>query len=460
MYRHLTATAVGIGLLLSGPAAFAGSPLGLPGGDAVSIGIYIAPVANPDCPIVSHDSDRLMTPASTLKTLTAASALLTLGPDFQWSTRAMAVGEVTDGGLHGDIVIRGSADPTLGSRFLTDPTTDVGFAETIVGALTDRGISRISGTVIIDHSQLPDSGINAVWQVEDIGWDYGTGLYAFNYRDNAFALDLPSGRTFPTIPGLKIISSVTAAGTTDRKPLTVTRGVGSHTVKITGNISRNKSATLWCSTPDPSAVFIHELDSLCLAEGIRIGDKPARHSLTDTVEIANHRSLPLKSVLRSLMVRSDNLMAEGTYRALAPQADRRAAAKRTREIWKNRGIDLDNTYLLDGSGLARGNAVSPRQLGQVLAWMARSESAADYVDLFPRAGLDGTLRSFLSRNKRNREFVLKTGSMSGVHCYAGYRLNPHTGKPTHIIVIMVNNFFGPRANIRKATEKLLLNTHY
>jgi D-alanyl-D-alanine carboxypeptidase/D-alanyl-D-alanine-endopeptidase (penicillin-binding protein 4) len=54
------------------------------------------------------------------------------------------------------------------------------------------------------------------------------------------------------------------------------------------------------------------------------------------------------------------------------------------------------------------------------------------------------------------KLVLKTGSMNGVQCYAGYKIDDN-GNPTHVVVIMANSFFGTRADLRTAISNLLLN---
>ncbi len=58
-----------------------------------------------------------MIPASTLKLLTTAAALETLGKDFQFKTTIQYDGEVDEHGtLQGNIYIQGGGDPALGSR--------------------------------------------------------------------------------------------------------------------------------------------------------------------------------------------------------------------------------------------------------------------------------------------------------------------------------------------------------
>lgn len=431
------------------------SPLSLAGGDAVSVGIYIAPVAPGSSPVVECESARLLAPASILKSLTSATALSILGPDYRWRTDVMTVGRIDDNGvLEGDVVIRGTGDPTVDSRFFKE---NYGFCEKIVAAVRDAGICAITGCIRVDDSRFVGAGVNSSWEVEDVGWDYGAGIYSLNYMDNAFAIKVPGYGTVPYVPDLTVEPSLTG----DQTPLYVSRGVGSETLKIGGSLGKRKSTTLWCSMPVPRKVVETRLDSMIVAGGIRVGHNDKAAVVTnDTTMLVTHYSPRLAVVLRSLMSRSDNMMAEGALRAVAPAASRNDAIKAECEYWKTNGVDLTYSRILDGSGLARGNALSPEQLGKVLQQMASGPYSREFVDLFPRAGLDGTLKTFMSSHRRRNEFMLKTGSMSGVQCYAGYHVDPGSGKPTHVIVIMINNLFGPRQAVRKTVENFLLNMKF
>src|SRR3546814_13114903 len=58
-----------------------------------------------------------MAPASTLKTVTAATAYYTLGADHTFETTLYYVGHIeASGTLKGDLIIQGSGDTSLGSR--------------------------------------------------------------------------------------------------------------------------------------------------------------------------------------------------------------------------------------------------------------------------------------------------------------------------------------------------------
>ena len=44
--------------------------------------------------------------------------------------------------------------------------------------------------------------------------------------------------------------------------------------------------------------------------------------------------------------------------------------------------------------------------------------------------------------------------MNGVHCYAGYKLDAE-GNPTHAVVILVNDFFCKRDEVRNSISRFL-----
>lgn len=440
-------------VVVAGIIAHAAAPVNVKG---AAVGIYIAPVNDASAVTVGYNSDICFTPASVMKSVTAATALSLLGSDFRWETTVTATGSISfDGILMGDVVINGSGDPTLESRFFAD---SLGFCDRLADALAATGCRSISGRIIADGNKFRDEGINPSWEIEDVAWDYGAGLYGVNYRDNSFLLMLPECKVQPPVPNLCVIDN-TRPGSGE---LSLLRGFDSDILTASGGCRRN-GTRLWCSMPDPGAVMCYEVDSTLRTRGIDVAGVVSYPILKEGTEpgiVMRHQSPRLADVLRSLMVRSDNLMAEGVLRAIAQGGSRDDAIDLVRSLWKSRGIDLTYTRIFDGSGLARGNAMSPQQIGEILRWMARSPMSDDYVALFPRAGVDGTLRSFMVKSPQRKRYVLKTGSMGGVQCYAGYRLDSDGKKPTHVIVVMVNNFTGARAALRKEIERLLDETKF
>lgn len=387
------------------------APVTFPGREAASVGIYIEDLRNGTV-LADHNSRVALTPASILKSVTAATALLTLGKDFRFTTDFLLVGSDVDNGK-ADMVIVGGGDPTMGGREFKESGS---VPDSVASCLEQLGIGSIAGKVTIDGSVLPEGGgVVPGWEVEDVSESYGAGLFPVNWMDNYFASDY----VMSDPPGFFKDEVIAACG---RRSISVEE------------------------TYEEIFSPFAEPDTTLGATG---------EVLTDTLHVYSHRSERLERIMKVMMEKSVNLIAEGCLRATAPHAPTDTALAREKALWKARGVDLDRSRLLDGSGLARGNAVAPRQIAEVLKYMAGSEEAATYTALFPRAGREGTVKSLLAGTRLAGRLAVKSGSMGGVHCYAGYLLGAN-GRPTHTVVVMVNNFFCTRPQLRKAIERYLL----
>ena len=75
--------------------------------------------------VFSRNGNMGLASASTLKTVTAATALSILGKDFTWETTLGYLGRIKKGVLAGDLILRGGGDPTLGSSRYTETNKHV-----------------------------------------------------------------------------------------------------------------------------------------------------------------------------------------------------------------------------------------------------------------------------------------------------------------------------------------------
>ena len=71
----------------------------------------------------------------------------------------------------------------------------------------------------------------------------------------------------------------------------------------------------------------------------------------------------------------------------------------------------------------------------------------------PQAGVEGSVRNFLKDTALSGKAFLKSGSMSGVRCYAGYVKKQ--GK-TYSIVLLTNNYSMNSWSISRRLEQVLL----
>lgn len=69
---------------------------------------------------------------------------------------------------------------------------------------------------------------------------------------------------------------------------------------------------------------------------------------------------------------------------------------------------------------------------------------------------EGTLKKFLAETPLDSYVAMKTGSMRGIQCYAGYKLDDDY-MPTHVIVIIMNDIEKSRDKAKREAEKMLLS---
>ena len=112
---------------------------------------------------------------------------------------------------------------------------------------------------------------------------------------------------------------------------------------------------------------------------------------------------------------------------------------------------MEGIAIVDGSGLSRSNRLTAGFLCRLLCAMADN---VEYASFFPLAGAEGTLANFMKDTHLNSYIALKTGSMNGIQCYAGYKLDDDFA-PTHAVVIIVNNLTASRSALKADISKML-----
>lgn len=430
-------------ILLTASVTMGARTLGIAGEEHSSVGIYIEDL-KADTVVFSVDADRNLVPASVTKLVTSAAALNILGPGYRFSTDVDLVGSptVSDGVFRGDLVITGHGDPTLESENFDD---NQGFCDSVAACLKRMGITRITGKVrTVDRMQ--QAGPVEQWEIDDVAWAYGAGVFGLNYRDNIFTLTPSDKKTRPHIPQLEVVTRRSASGTN------LVRGIWSDRLYVFGTNPTSRKFAVTSTMADPAAALAYALEQTLAENGIGVDGRQA--SGTESRHLYTHFSPELSRILRSLMLRSDNMYAEATLRAFVPEGTRQDCLEAERKALRQLGADTRYVTIKDGSGLSRVNRISPAFLATVLKQMVKESDGGLFTTFFPRAGREGTMRSFLKGTVFEGRLALKTGSMNGVQSYAGYLLD-QDGNPTHVVVIMVNSFYCSRPELRKAIQTML-----
>lgn len=422
--------------------------------------------------LYSHQPHCLLTPASTMKLVTTSAALRICGGGAEVKTEVGITGKVNtaSGCLEGDIVLRGYGDATLASVYDERPAT--AFADSVVAVLRRMGVRCVAGRIVGDGSLLPDPAVSPGWTWEDLGNYYAAGLFGLNYAVNTYSVILDTSRPNcqpqvisiePFVAGLTVENRLSSVPCTfdsaylygmprcGRRILDGAVPHGERTFSVKGDI------------PDPPLFAAQQITAALEKAGIAVQGAPASDgTLLDAGSdvpvsvrtIYIHRSAPLRTIARYTNVVSQNLLAEMLLRQIAlsrGEASQRAALQAVTAYWGDRGLDVSGLQMYDGCGLSPYDRLTARFLTSLLAV---SQADEDFRASLPVAGRSGTVRNFLAGTRLAGKAQLKTGTTKQVLAYSGY-MEGSDGR-TYIFTLIVNNYSGRAASLRKQVESLVL----
>lgn len=422
---------------------------------------------------ISYNKDLSLVPASVLKIVTTATALELLGPDYQFKTTIEYSGEIIDGVLNGNLYIIGGGDPGLGSRHFNEKPEE--FLNKWIKVLNKSGIRIINGDIIADAGYFGDEPVSPFWLWEDMGNYYAAGIWGLGLFDNSFTLNLKSGKpgSKPEIVSLKpdilglIIDNRLVSADNSKDSAYFYGGPMQNERVLHGTIPANRDLfSIKGDIPDPPFYFAVLFRQKLIESGIKVNGKPMtapfdenRDTQYKTTLIHTEYSMPLRRIIRITNEKSDNIFAEYLLRHIAKTVYHKPATARdglnvVREFWKNNNIDVSSLQMFDGCGLSPMDRISSDFLVKVLYHMAKKSKYGDvFEESLPLAGIEGSVSGFLKDTSLAGKVRIKSGTMQGVTCYAGYyRKN---GK-FFIVSLMANHLYVPRNQVRKDFEDFLV----
>lgn len=415
-------------------------------------------------------------PASNQKLLTAYTALASLGPAFRYTTELVTNGTVSGKTLKGDLIIRGSGDPTLGSPSMFPNYEPTFIFEQWADSLAKRGIEKIEGSVIADDSYFTHDLYPLGWSYEDIPYSFAAPSSGLSFAENAVSVSVsPNIRSgskpfVAIIPETDYLEKTNFATTTTKdpeEPLEITRTIGTSTIVISGNIMRGSPATLeQISVEEPAIYAATVLREVIEQNGITItggtlGIEELREKVAyqKTRQIASYVSPPLSEIVKVMNKRSNNLYSEQLLRTVGKEASGKGDWDEGLDVMKRKlieaGVNIDMLALHDGSGLSRLDLMSPTVLIAVLRHLyTHSDLSKAFTESLAIMGIDGTLENRLAGTPAQGNVKAKTGSMTGVRSLSGY-LTTKDGEPL-AFAIMTNNFSGLSREVNNIHDLILL----
>lgn len=397
----------------------------LPEGSSVGIAVYDLTAGRT---LYTHQAEKLSRPASTMKLLTAITALSRPEADEPFRTEVWHDGVIERDTLKGNLYVVGGFDPEFDDEAM----------DSLVSQVVSSSFSVVEGQVYGDVSMKDSLYWGSGWAWDDTPAAYQpylsplmfckgtvevTVLPAALQGDTAVVLCYPRSSYYELDNQAR--TRVPGAGR-----LTVTRNwlSNGNRLLVSGNVTGVRKETL--NLFDSSAFFMHTFLERLLARGVTVSPTYAYAALpADSGKVARLAcwETSIQQVLNQLMKESDNLNAEALLCRLGAQASEKkqvAAEDGIVEIMKlirRLGKNPNQYKIADGCGLSNYNYLSPALLVDFLKYAySHTEVFRKLYKSLPVGGVDGTLKHRMKKAPAFRNVHAKTGSFTAINTLAGY----------------------------------------
>lgn len=406
--------------------------------------------------VENYNGDKLIRPASIHKLVTSAAYLHVLGPEYRYSTILYGIGEQRGDTWVGDILVKGSGDPTINDDFFDDPFH---LFEEWVQMFDSLGINRIDGNIIGNDSYFDDIPYPRGWEWDDLSYYYGVEVNALSFNKNVVNLEVladgdigstPEIQWFPfNTPFVDFINEqiITPPGTTFDE--SYRRLLGTNTIILRSSLPRGYYETEPLSITHASLYFIDTMKRYLELRGIQVGgqlitDRQPRNWSNPEYHVFHvHHSVPLYEILKEKNQNSDNFYSEMLLKTIA--AERYATEGSTelgiqavRQFLHSAGVDTNYVRMRDGSGMAPANLIRANELNHLLYELKSMDHFGFFFDSLASAGNSGTLQYRFQNSPIRGKFHGKTGFVSGVRAISGYMTTRHNHEI--VITIVTNNY--------------------
>ena len=409
--------------------------------------------------LYEKDAEKLYHPASTMKLITAAAALVKLSPNYRFHTTLYA-DRLEGNRVLGNIYLKGGGDPVFDSNDL----------EKMVERLVEMEAKDLRGDIVVDETDFDAIRRGKGWMWDDgpIG-GYFSHLSALTINRNGVHLRISPGTKVgdpvrvhldPPTQYMKIVNEATTVTASEEVRVRIKRKNGSaeeNVLMINGTMAIGQAEmnrrvdvldpALYCGT------LLREMlakQGVTLQGTVRYGEVPE-----EAVEIIQHVSPALSRILWEMNKPSDNLIAELLLKTIGAEikgtpGTGEKGLRAINEFLGEIGMEDAGYALADGSGVSRYNLVTASLLTDLLVYMFHNFVVMpEYLASLPVGGVDGTLTRRMRGMSAEGVLRAKTGTLRGITTLAGYTVT--ADGETVAFSILVSNYLGS-ANPRRALQ--------
>ena len=396
-------------------------------------------------------SGSLMDPASNQKVLGTSAALLRLGSNYRYRTEVTGAEPDAAGVVTGDLVIRGSGDPSLRVRHI----------DALAESLATQGVTRVVGEILGDPRRI---GSDELGPGGRSPLRVGGSSIEVHVRPGDKVGGRPSISIRPASDAFVTVNQAeTRAKGKGRLNVDIGRSGHRFQVVVSGKISMARGEVIihqaLPSSPFFAAFLLRQalvqagievrggagiypgegssrvsglgsLDGSMVALAAQGGDSwpplVGRASTKPIELLALHESEPLALLLRRVNKDSDNEWAERVLETVGAEvlggAPTTAKGVRVlRESLAELGLATAAYQPANGSGLGHQNRVTAAGMAELLRRIYFDPRIGpEMMQSLSVGGVDGTTRNRFRGSSAAHRVRAKTGTLTGVSCLSGY----------------------------------------
>ncbi|MBX7245918.1 MAG: D-alanyl-D-alanine carboxypeptidase/D-alanyl-D-alanine-endopeptidase [Candidatus Sumerlaeaceae bacterium] len=410
---------------------------------AGTVGVY-AVDAKTGKVLVNINGETPLKPASCNKLITTAAGLTILGPNFKFVTELLRNGDIQNGTLQGDLIVKGGGDPTISGRFEKNKKDVTATMRQFAQKLKAAGITQITGDLIADDRIFDRIVFHPTWYPRERGEWYEAEIWGLSFNDNCVDLtwsakgQLAGDRVNlvinPPNTYANVKNEVRVAATGRDSGRSYRREDRSNDIIATGALTIGTEKEDSASIYNGAEYFLSVFRDVLTSEGITVAgksrlidEKKDAAAATKAVSILKHESPPLSEVLAVINRNSQNFYADSLIKMLGrikrEEGSFTAGTSVAHDFCLKNGLYAKGHEMVDGSGLSPKNKVSPRQLVEIIRFMDKGPNHDVWRNSLPIGGNRGTLKARFQQTTESQALASriygKTGLIGGVRSLSG-----------------------------------------
>lgn len=382
-------------------------------------------------------------PASTLKMITLAASLDTLGPDYEFKTQLYK-------NTSNELILKLGADPFLRSSNLKE----------LISAAKAKKIIAPKA-VYIDDFVLDSTEWGEGWQWDDDLNPLMSKFSSYNLDGNLLKIIVaPTSKGAPAnIYTAKFYPTtfMNLVTTGDESYITISRNNSISPDLLTVEGTVKGQITKQIPINHPKRYFILRLEDAIRDEKLDYYGKFAQKKIpSSNVYLVSEVTHPIEPAIEQILKNSNNFVAETVFKIAGGQYVNNTGSlanslKMLNAYFEKTGLNTEDIKIVDGSGVSKNNIITADFMSEFLVKQADCEC---FVNSLPTSG-EGTLKSRMLYFKDNLR--AKTGTLADVSAIAGY-ITSRSGK-TYAFDIMINDAKSKTSD-KKSLEEYILRDIY